>query len=143
MTPQEIDALVKEIAAAPLAERELMIAMVFAEIESLRAEVSEWLCESCNYVYPGPPQLGFACVICPRCKGSTAPRKTVELKKAADRIEALQSRLAGAEKALRCVRPLLNDLSNNDRAVIDSPLWRFGQDAKVQLRSIDDTLRTP
>ena len=50
------------------------------EIEQLRAAVEEWLCEKCNTVYPGPPQPGFACIQCPKCKGTTAPRQTIELR---------------------------------------------------------------
>ena len=51
---------------------------LIAEVERLRAEVSEWLCIDCNTVYPGPPQPGFACVVCPKCGGSTGPRLAME-----------------------------------------------------------------
>lgn len=56
--------------------------MLRRELEVLRAAVKEWMCEACNYVYPGSPQPGFHCVICPRCEGRTAPRQTIELRKA-------------------------------------------------------------
>jgi hypothetical protein len=49
-----------------------------AELASLRAEVKEWLCSDCNTVYPGPPQEGFACVVCTKCGGSTGPRLAME-----------------------------------------------------------------
>lgn len=52
-----------------------------SEIDELRAEVKEWLCDACNTVYPGPPQKGFACVICPLCQGNTGPRNVVEIRK--------------------------------------------------------------
>jgi hypothetical protein len=51
---------------------------LIAEVERLRAEVKEWLCIDCNTVYPGPPQPGVACVMCPKCKGSAGPRLAVE-----------------------------------------------------------------
>lgn len=61
------------------------------EIERLRADVQEWLCDKCNTVYPGPPQPGFACVQCPKCKGATAPRQTIERRRAErERDEALE-----------------------------------------------------
>lgn len=49
------------------------------ELECLRAEVKEWACDACNTVYPGPPQKGTACVVCPDCGGRTAPRSTIDL----------------------------------------------------------------
>jgi hypothetical protein len=45
---------------------------------ALRAEVEEWLCSSCNTVYPGPPAKGFSCVVCPKCGGNTGPKLSVE-----------------------------------------------------------------
>src|ERR1700739_1984074 len=62
-----------------------------AEIERLRAAVEEWLCEKCNPVYPGPPQPGFACVQCPKCKGTTGPRQTIELRQKDAEMEKLQN----------------------------------------------------
>ncbi len=49
-------------------------------IGELKAEVKDWLCKKCRYVYPGPPQKGFACVQCPRCGGDTGPRTIIELR---------------------------------------------------------------
>jgi len=40
----------------------------------------EWLCEKCRRVYPGPPQPGFACVVCPECGGNTGPKLDMELR---------------------------------------------------------------
>ena len=67
-----------------------LLSDAFHAIRQLRNEVKEWLCADCNFVYPGPPQTGFGCVICPRCQGRTAPRQTVEIRKLEDRIAALQ-----------------------------------------------------
>ena len=50
------------------------IAVLVTTIEELEAEVKEWLCVSCNYVYPGPPQQGAGCVVCPKCGGKTMPK---------------------------------------------------------------------
>ena len=50
------------------------------EHERLCAEVREWLCETCRFVYPGPPMPGLRCVVCPQCSGPTAPRHTVEMR---------------------------------------------------------------
>jgi hypothetical protein len=68
-----------------------------AELEPLRAEVKEWLCTACRYVYPGPPQSGFQSVICPRCNGSTGPRAMMELRAANERIAELEKQLAHAK----------------------------------------------
>ncbi|MFJ3047026.1 hypothetical protein ACIPEN_14440 [Herbaspirillum chlorophenolicum] len=54
------------------------------ELESLRAEVREWLCENCNTVYPGPPLPGLTCVVCSSCGGTTGPRGIIERKKLQD-----------------------------------------------------------
>jgi hypothetical protein len=53
-----------------------------AEVAELRAEVRDWLCEKCRTVYPGPPQPGVWCVVCPKCDGATAPLQTVLLREA-------------------------------------------------------------
>ena len=49
------------------------------ERAELLAEVREWMCGHCRTVYPGPPQQGVRCVICPQCKGPTAPRSNIVL----------------------------------------------------------------
>lgn len=49
-----------------------------AENTDLLRQVREWLCEACNTVYPGPPQEGVKCVVCPSCGGFTAPSLAVE-----------------------------------------------------------------
>lgn len=55
----------------------------------LLAEVREWLCEACDAVYPGPPQDGVWCVICPKCGGDTGPRGYIERKKLKAALTAL------------------------------------------------------
>lgn len=57
------------------------IAAKDAELRELRAQVREWLCESCNTVYPGPPKPGVAGVICPNCGSLTGPRSSAELRR--------------------------------------------------------------
>ena len=47
-------------------------------VAELKAEVSEWLCQGCRTVYPGPPQAGTGCVVCPRCGGDTQPRLSAD-----------------------------------------------------------------
>jgi uncharacterized coiled-coil protein SlyX len=67
-----------------------------AKLDPLLAEVKEWICAKCRYVYPGPPQRGLQCVICPRCNGSTGPRVLMELRAANERIAELEKQLAHA-----------------------------------------------
>lgn len=57
------------------------------DLAMLRAEVREWLCDSCNTVYPGPPASGCLCVICPKCNGNTGPRLSVENRKLRVQLE--------------------------------------------------------
>ena len=64
------------------------------DLDTLRAEVREWLCNKCNRVYPGPPQAGFACVQCPKCSGQTGPRVTMELRAATGELAAARALLA-------------------------------------------------
>ena len=66
------------------------------EREELLTDVREWLCEKCNYVYPGPPQPGVMAIICPRCGGTTLPMQAHYRKRA----DAAESRLAATERAL-------------------------------------------
>jgi hypothetical protein len=56
--------------------------MCHEELDKVRGEVKEWLCESCNTVYPGPPQEGFKCVECPKCGGDCGPHETIKRRKA-------------------------------------------------------------
>ena len=46
-----------------------------AALAATKALVKEWACEKCRTVYPGPPQKGFMCVICPDCNGNTMPHE--------------------------------------------------------------------
>ena len=68
------------------------IAGLKKERDQLLLEVREWLCESCNFVYLGPPRKGAGCVICsqPECGGTTAPRATIEIKRLKSQVEGLQ-----------------------------------------------------
>jgi chorismate mutase len=70
-----------------------------ARIAELTAEVREWLCDKCAIVYPGPPQEGFNCVVCPKCSGNTGPRKTVLLRKAEARIADLEAQVSALKAA--------------------------------------------
>lgn len=47
------------------------VAKLGAEIMKLLREVREWFCVDCQTVYPGPPQDGVKCVVCPKCGGRT------------------------------------------------------------------------
>lgn len=69
-----------------------------ARCEELEKEVREWLCEDCNTVYPGPPAKGFQCVVCPKCGGTTLPRTLTERRKAEQRAESAEAKLAECEK---------------------------------------------
>ena len=71
-----------------------------AENEALRQEVREWLCESCNWVYPGPPQPGVMCVICPRCKGFTGPFTSTKLRIAEKELKELRAVVARARELI-------------------------------------------
>ena len=61
-----------------------------AERDELRALVRNWRCKECNKVYPGPPQPGFACVICPQCGGETRGE--------ADMVNVTRAEAAEAER---------------------------------------------
>lgn len=84
-----------------------------AELERLRALVQEWACEKCNMVYPGPPQRGFACVTCPKCKGTTRPRASLEIDRLERQVATLRAALSAARaqwihsvNAEQCLRAL-------------------------------------
>jgi len=57
------------------------------DLEEMRKEVREWACDDCNTIYPGPPAEGLSCVICPKCKGRTAPRSKIDLIRARRELE--------------------------------------------------------
>ena len=83
------------------------IKLNFETIDKAKAEVREWICESCNTVYPGPPQDGFSCVVCPKCGGRTDTRAGAEIRKlkaeaphAKEIAEGVGYRLQQAELAL-------------------------------------------
>ena len=70
------------------------------ENEKLRAEVKEWLCDKCRYVYNGPPTPRFDCVICPKCEGTTGPRSWMEKRE----LKAMCDELAGALEKISDIR---------------------------------------
>ena len=75
------------------------------QIEELRQHVREWLCVDCNTVYPGPPQKGVMCVVCPKCGGSTVKRNSVaEVALLREQIAKLEAQIATAraEERERC-----------------------------------------
>ena len=80
------------------------------EVEELRALVEEWLCESCNTVYPGPPARGFACVICPKCGGSTGPRMLMENRKLRAELASKPAAIDAEEVASILEGALVDDL---------------------------------
>jgi predicted RNA-binding Zn-ribbon protein involved in translation (DUF1610 family) len=97
-----------------------------AELIELRAEVREWLCTSCNWVYPGPPQDGLKCVICPRCGGNTMSRTRAQ-------ILDLESRL---EKATRKTD---HQQTSTDEHVLDGPLGSIHEMAvALQMQGMSD-----
>lgn len=71
-----------------------------AENADLRRDVREWLCESCNIVYPGPPAKGTACVVCPNCGGATGPYRAVLERIATARAEQAEGRIENALEEL-------------------------------------------
>lgn len=62
------------------------------ETAQLRHDVSEWVCERCRQVYPGPPQEGLKCVLCPQCDGSTMPMPVHERNEARRELSALKEK---------------------------------------------------
>jgi len=84
---------------------------------SLLNEVHEWLCDTCATVFPGPPQKGFHCVICPKCNGTTGPRVTMEKRKA-------EAALAAA-----------NDVALSMQAEIDG-MRKRAEKAEAELKAI-------
>src|SRR5690606_24494787 len=70
-------------------DRDTVLAML-DEIDLLRREVREWMCDRCNTVYPDPPQPGIWCVQCPWCGGDTAPRGVIERRQLEQEIERLR-----------------------------------------------------
>lgn len=75
---------------------------VLDELIFYRKQVNEWVCASCNEVYPGPPHEGAACVICPKCGGFTVPRIKHE-------NNALQQEINELKAKLQQVLPMGND----------------------------------
>ena len=77
------------------------------ELAAANALVKEWACEKCRTVYPGPPQKGTMCVICPSCKGNTMPHELLKHREelAAAKAEAnqLKNKLEFNEKGYNAI----------------------------------------
>lgn len=71
------------------------------ELAELRRDVREWICCDCNTVYPGPPQEGVACVMCPQCSGRTAPRSShAEVAVLRQQLDLLSQQYADLERSI-------------------------------------------
>lgn len=82
--PNDLEAIEEE-AAVVIAERDRLrreLEKAKAELKDIREQVTEWVCDKCNWCYPGPPQNGAACVQCPRCLGLCGPRFVVQYHRA-------------------------------------------------------------
>lgn len=64
-----------------------------AQVDELKAEVREWLCDQCKIVYPGPPVEGFGCVRCPKCGGCCGPRLSIENRALQAQVDKLTEEL--------------------------------------------------
>lgn len=77
-----------------------------AQVNELRAEVREWICDECRYVFPQMPIKEFN-LICQRCgKGAVVPKMTWENSRLSQRIEQLEAencRLKAVAKAAKLV----------------------------------------
>jgi len=73
---------------------------VESELADLQGEIRDWACDTCNIVYPGPPQKGFSCVVCPQCGGNTAPKSTVELLRVKKELSVALAEIEGLKALL-------------------------------------------
>lgn len=99
--------LTRELAAAQ--ER---IAELEKELEELVSDVREWMCEKCRTVFPGPPQPGTRCVVCPKCGGNTMPKATLLIKN--------QFRLQKPERELAAAKERINVQADNLVAALET-----------------------
>lgn len=81
----------KEWCGKSVCQAFINVAELQRQLAEVVAEVREWACEKCNYVYPGPPQKGFMCVICPRCEGTTVPHETLKRRQAERQLAEAQT----------------------------------------------------
>ena len=93
------------------------------ERDEVLALVREWLCEKCNTVFPGPPQPGASCLICPKCGGTTTPRPLAEKRIAErERDEAFDVLgLAGVDEPLSlpdAARQRMRELAEARKALV-------------------------
>ena len=97
-----------------------------AEVARLTSEVREWLCDSCNTIYPGPPQKGVWCVVCPKCGGDTAPTKTIELRKARTRIAELEAENNNLIVKVQFAESVIRDEKQIERTATEAALrWAW------------------
>ena len=104
------------------------------ERDEVLALVREWLCEKCNTVFPGPPQPGASCLICPKCGGTTTPRPLAEKRIAErERDEAFDVLgLAGVDEPLSlpdAARQRMRELAEARKALVW--LWDVNRDIKL------------
>lgn len=92
------------------------VAKLQQENKELRAEVREWLCTECNQVYPGPPQEGFHCVLCPRCDGLTMPHNTWEIRTLRAKLVLRQEAVDLAQERRKKVQELVTQYGMIDGA---------------------------
>lgn len=92
----------------------IQLAEAQRENAELRAAVSEWLCIKCNYVYPGPPQPGVMCLICPRCGGDCGPRLSMELRLVKGKLASVEEKLATYTHRDRMIDELFADAESTN-----------------------------
>lgn len=106
----EADRLRDALEAAQAAEEQACSEIVYfrarwadalAENAELAASVREWLCVKCNTVYPGPPQHGVMCVVCPNCDGDCAPREVMLRRRAEEERDRLASQVTDLHCCLK------------------------------------------
>ena len=85
--------------------------LVREQLARVLSEVREWVCDWCNHVYPGPPQPGVMCVVCPRCGGNTMPKNVHERLRAEAERDAYNAQIhrqyKTRDRALRVLKVLL------------------------------------
>lgn len=93
------------------------------ELAATKALVKEWACEKCRTVYPGPPQKGFMCVICPSCNSNTMPH---ELLKHREELAAAKAEAAAMENNWMCAEEKASRREAEAEALReDAERWRM------------------
>jgi hypothetical protein len=121
-------------------DRDPLCAEAADEIERLIHDVREWCCEKCNTVYPGPPQLGLLCVICPKCSGNTMPYPTWERRKIQQECaqfrsknESLEMEIERLNAALKVADQIAHQLMYRDHPELLGAYWKARGDCTVCL----------